>query len=104
MCIANCKYDDIQREKERGVTQSYDEKPYSNRKLTQPINNTKNVTKTFDYTTIAGRLRTVSWSNNSHQTCVVKPGLKVTNLPIHHKNSVIYKSKEYFSEEVCCNN
>ena len=27
----------------------------------------------FDYTTIADRLRTVSWSNNSHPTGVIKP-------------------------------
>ena len=32
--------------------------------------NTKNATKNFDYTTIANRLRTVSWSNNSHPTGV----------------------------------
>ena len=32
----------------------------------------KNATKNFDYTTIADRLRTVSWSNNSHWACVVK--------------------------------
>ena len=36
--------------------------------------NTKNpATKNFDYTTIADRLRTVSWSKNSHPTGVVKP-------------------------------
>ena len=33
----------------------------------------KNATKTFDCTTIADRLRTVSWSNDNHQTGVVKP-------------------------------
>ena len=33
----------------------------------------KNATKNFDYKTIADRLRTVSWSNNSHPTGVVKP-------------------------------
>ena len=30
-----------------------------------------NATKEFDYTTIADRLRTVSWSNDSHPTGVV---------------------------------
>ena len=49
----------------------------------------KNATKNFDYTTIADRLRTVSWSNNSHSTGVVKPGLKGTNLPTNCKSSVI---------------
>ena len=34
--------------------------------------NTKSATKTF-YTAIADRLKTVSWSNNSHPTGVVKP-------------------------------
>ena len=33
----------------------------------------KNATNNFDYTTIADRLTTVSWSNNSHPTGVVKP-------------------------------
>ena len=31
----------------------------------------KNVTKKFDYTAIAKRLRTVSWGNYSHPTGVV---------------------------------
>ena len=35
--------------------------------------NTKNATKNFDYTTIADRLRTVSWGNDSHPAGVVKP-------------------------------
>ena len=33
--------------------------------------NTKNATKKFDYTSVADRLRTVSWSNYSHPTGVV---------------------------------
>ena len=32
----------------------------------------KNATKNFDYTTISDRLRTVSWSNDSYPTSVVK--------------------------------
>ena len=35
--------------------------------------NTQNATKNFDYTMITDQLRTVSWSNNSHSTGVVKP-------------------------------
>ena len=35
--------------------------------------NIKNATKNFDYTAVADRLRTVSWSNSSHPTGVVKP-------------------------------
>ena len=34
--------------------------------------NTKNATKNFDYTTIADRLRTVSWGSESHPAGVVK--------------------------------
>ena len=34
--------------------------------------NIQNATKNFDYTTIEDRLRTVSWSNSSHPTGVVK--------------------------------
>ena len=33
----------------------------------------KKDTKNFDLTSIVDRLRTVSWSNNSHLTGVVKP-------------------------------
>ena len=35
--------------------------------------NMKKATKNFDNTTIADRLRMVSWSNSSHPTGVVKP-------------------------------
>ena len=48
-------------------------------------------TKNVDYTTIADRLRTVSRSNNIHSTGVVKPGLKVTNLPTHRKRCAIHR-------------
>ena len=74
--------------KEGDLTQSYDKSPI-------PTENSKtkgqhtNATKNFDYVTIADRLRTVSWSNDSHPTGVVKPGLKGTNLPTHHNSSVI---------------
>ena len=39
----------------------------------------------FDYTTIADRLRTVSWSNDSHQTCVVKPVYGIPTFPLTAK-------------------
>ena len=38
--------------------------------------NIKNANKSFYYTPIVDRLRTVSWSNSSHPTGVVKPVLK----------------------------
>ena len=47
--------------------------------------NIKNATKNFDYTTIADRLRTVSWSNSSHPTGVVKPGYVRSTFPFTTK-------------------
>ena len=43
--------------------------------------NTKNATKNFDYSTIADRLRTFSWRNDSHLTGVVK---LVYGIPTNH--------------------
>ena len=51
------------REKEGDLTQSYDKTPYTNRKFENQRKTHTNATKNFDYTTIADRLRTVSWSN-----------------------------------------
>ena len=47
--------------------------PKSTDKSKKQRDNTKNATKNYDYTTITDRLRTVSWSNNSHPSGVVKP-------------------------------
>ena len=49
----------------------------------------KNATINFDYTTIADQLRTVSWSNNSHPTGVVKPVYGYPSFPLATK--VVYK-------------
>ena len=46
--------------------------PTSTEKSKKQRDNIKNATKNFDYTTIADRLRTVSWSNSCHPTGVVK--------------------------------
>ena len=53
----------IMREKEGDLTQSYDKTPYTNRTFENQRTTHTNATKNFDYTTIADRLRTVSWSN-----------------------------------------
>ena len=53
----------LKREKEGDLTQSYDKTPYTNRKFENQRTTRTNATKNFDYTTIADRLRTVSWSN-----------------------------------------
>ena len=60
------------REKGRDLTQSYDKSPYTYRKIQKATWQHKNATKIFDYTAIVNRLGTVSWSNNSHPTGVVK--------------------------------
>ena len=52
----------------------------------------KNVTKNFDYTTIAGRLRTVSWSNSSHLTGVDKPAYERSTFPLTAKIRVIKRT------------
>ena len=44
--------------------------------------NIKNATKYFDYTTIANWLRTVSWSNISRPTGVVKPVCERSTFPL----------------------
>ena len=61
----------VLREKGWDLTQSYDKSPYTYKKSKKQRDNTKNATKNFDYTTIADRLRTVSWSKNSYPTGVV---------------------------------
>ena len=69
-------------EKGRNLTQSYDKSSYTDRKK---HDNTKNATQNFDYTTIAYRLRTVSWSNDSHPTGVVKPVEYIDNEETYHR-------------------
>ena len=59
--------------KGRDLTQSYDKIPYTHRKIQKAMWQLKKATKNFDYTMSAYQLRTVSWSNDSHQTGVVKP-------------------------------
>ena len=50
--------------------------------------NTNNATKKFDYTAVADRLRTVSWSNYSHPTGVVYRFYRA-HLPTHRNSYVI---------------
>ena len=59
--------------------------PTSTEKSKKQGNNIKNATKNFDYTTIADRLRTVSWSNSSHPTGVVKPVYERSTFPLTAK-------------------
>ena len=68
-------------EKGRDLTQSCDKNPYTHRTIQKATWQHKNATKNFDYTTIADRLRTVSWSNSSHPTGVVKPVYERSTFP-----------------------
>ena len=70
------------REKERDLTQSYDKSPYTDRKIQKATWQHKNATKNFDCTTIADRLRTVNWGNESYPTGAVKPVNGITTLPL----------------------
>ena len=69
--VASCMAVLFIREKGSDLTQSYDKNPFTDRK--KKMWDHKNATKIFDYTTIADRIRTVSWGNDSHLTGVVKP-------------------------------
>ena len=64
------------------MTQSYDKSPYTHGKIKKQRDNTQNATKNFDYTTIADRLKTASWSNNSHPNGVVKPVYERSTFPL----------------------
>ena len=70
------------REKGRDLTQSCDKNPFTHRTIQKATWQHKNATKNFDYTTIADRLRTVSWSNSSHPTGVVKPVYERSTFPL----------------------
>ena len=50
--------------------------------------NTNNATKKFDYTAVADRRRTVSWSNYGHPTGVVNPVYE-PNLPTPRNSRII---------------
>ena len=73
------------REKERDLTQSYDNLNWQH----------KNATKNFDYTTISDRLRTVSWSKDSYQLVWLKP---VNGIPTFPPKRI--KTKHNFSAAV----
>ena len=73
------------REKGRDLTQSCDKNPYTHRTIQKATWQHKNATKKFDYTTIADRLRTVSWSNSSHPTGMVKPVYERSTFPLTAK-------------------
>ena len=67
------------------MTQSHDKSSYTKGKIQKATWQRKNATRTFDNTTIAGRLSTVSWDNDSHQTGVVKPVYGIPTFPLTTK-------------------
>ena len=82
--MSNVTYLSIISEKGRDLTQSYDKSPYTDRKI-QKATWKNNATKNSDYTTIADRLRTVSWGNDSHPPAVVKPVYGIPTFPLTEK-------------------
>ena len=58
--------------------------PTPTEKIQKHRDNTKRQ-QIFDYTTIADRLRTVSWGNDSHPTGVVKPVYDILTFPLTAK-------------------
>ena len=73
-------------EKETDPTESYDKSPYTGRNIQTAMWQSKNATKNFYYTTIADRLRTVSWGNDSHPTGVVNPVYGIPTFPLTAKS------------------
>ena len=63
---------DVLGEKGRYLTQSYDKSPYTHRQSQKAMRQHKHATQNVDLTVIADGLRTVSWSNGSLPTGVVK--------------------------------
>ena len=56
--------------------------PTPKEKSKKQRDNIKHATKNFDYTTIADRHKTVSWSNSSHSTGMVKPVYERSTFPL----------------------
>ena len=73
--------------------------PYTDRKIQKATWKHKNATKNFDYTTIAEWLRTVSWSNDSPPTSVVKPVNRIPTLPL---TTAVVKDCLFLRSVWCC--
>ena len=73
---------DTCKEKKKEILLSPMIKALLKRKIPKTKRQHKNTTQNFDNTTIADRLRTVSWSNDSHPTGVVKPLYSIPTFPL----------------------
>ena len=87
-----------QEKKEEIWLSSMTKAPTPTEKSNKERDNTKNATKNFDYSTIADRLRTVSWGKNSHPTGVVKPVYERSTFPL---TATAMQSKQNRSTEGC---
>ena len=67
------------------LIQSNEKKPLHSQKTPKSKVTTQSATKNFDYTTIADRLRTISWSDDSSLNCVVKPVYGTPTFPLTTK-------------------
>ena len=63
------------------MTRSYDKSLYTHKKSKKQRDNTKTLSNT-SITMITDRLRTISWSNNSHPTGVVEPVNERSTFPL----------------------
>ena len=84
-CLTFNRYFSMSREKEEIWLSPMTEALTPTEKSKKQRDNTKNATKNFDYTTIADRLRTVSWGNDSHPAGVVKPVYGIPTFPLTAK-------------------
>ena len=81
----------MEKKKEEILTQSYDKSPYTNRNVKRAKWQHKQRHKKSDYTAVADRFRTVSWSNFGHPTGVVKL-VYGPNFPISRNSRVIKRT------------
>ena len=77
---STCNRCEIKRKRKRSDSVLW-QKPLHRQKTPKSNLTTQNATKNVDYRTIADRLRTVNWGNDSHPTGVVKPVNGIPTLP-----------------------
>ena len=78
------KIEQLQEKKEKIWLSPMTKAPTPTEKSKKQRNNKKRH-QNFDYTTSANLLRTVNWSNDSHQTDVVKPVYGIPTFPLTTK-------------------
>ena len=72
----------LQWKKGRDLTQYYDKNYYTHKKIKKAKWQHKNANKILDYTTIADRFTTVSMSNDSYPTGMVKTVNGIPTFPL----------------------